>query len=276
MVDWRSIHSKVLSWERKFARPPFEAIKSIWANFFPTGWKCHGMYLWMLPNESRPYLGHTFSSMPKGSSATLSAQCQRDHRSPKPQLRWSFPQICLRTVASSNQQLHIFSQFPLIIQKLLMPRPTPIDIRHEVLAFACEGIWRSAIAGHIDLTHATVNCILRRHAATGILVPGKSTGAPRKTTPRQDHALLRMLRENRLIGLMPWWRRWSICVEWGLAGKPSTTGSCPVVTDPQGSPCWLLTTTACAWSGHRGGRTWQWPIGSMSSSVTSPGSNFSR
>ena len=32
-----------------------------------------------------------------------------DHRSPKLQLRWSFPQICLRSVASSNQQLNFFS-----------------------------------------------------------------------------------------------------------------------------------------------------------------------
>ena len=59
-------------------------------------------------------------------------------------------------------------------------------------------------------------------------------------------------------------------MEWGLAGKPSRTGSCSVVTvpiDPQRSPCWLPTTGVSAWSGHRGRRTWQWPIGSMSSSV---------
>ena len=75
----------------------------------------------------------------------------------------------------------------------------------------------------------------------------------------------------------PWRRGWGICMEWGPAGKPSTPGSCPVVImpiDPQGSPCWLPTATVSTWSGNRGDRTWQWPIGSMSSSVTSPDSNF--
>ena len=44
-----------------------------------------------------------------------------------------------------------------------------------------------------------VNRILKRHAATGSLVPGKSSGAPRKTTPRQDRALLRMVRQDRFL-----------------------------------------------------------------------------
>ena len=42
--------------------------------------------------------------------------------------------------------------------------------------------------------------------------------------------------------LGPWRRIWGICMEWGLAWKPWTTGSCPMVTmpiDQQGSPCWL-------------------------------------
>ena len=67
--------------------------------------------------------------------------------------------------------------------------------------------------------------------------------------------------------LEPWWRVWGICMEGGLAGKPSTTGSCSVVAipiDPEGSPCWLPTTAVSAWSGHKGGRAWQWPISSMS------------
>ena len=35
--------------------------------------------------------------------------------------------------------------------------------------------------------------------------------------------------------------------------------------DPQRSPCWLPTTVVSAWSGRKGGGTWQWPTGSMSS-----------
>ena len=58
---------------------------------------------------------------------------------------------------------------------------------------------RHNIAALVGLTHATVNRILKRLAATGSLVPGKSSGAPRKTTPRQDHALLRMVRQDRFL-----------------------------------------------------------------------------
>ena len=100
--------------------------------------------------------------------------------------------MCLCTVASSNQQLHIFSQFSLIV--LIRPCATLICIRHEVFALAHEGMWQSAIAGR-----ATVNCILRGHAGTGTLVPGKSTGTPQKTTPRKGRALFRMVRQDRFI-----------------------------------------------------------------------------
>ena len=74
-----------------------------------------------------------------------------------------------------------------------------MGIRHEVFALAREGIKQGAIAARVGLTHATINCILKRHAATGPLVPGKSSGAPRKTTPRQDRALLRMVRQDRFL-----------------------------------------------------------------------------
>ena len=80
-----------------------------------------------------------------------------DRRSPKPQLRWSLPQICLRNVASSNLQLHIFSQLSLIV--IIMPCPNPIGIRHGVLALVREGMWQSVINGHMGLTRATINRI---------------------------------------------------------------------------------------------------------------------
>ena len=82
-----------------------------------------------------------------------------------------------------------FSKVFLIVPT--MPRPTPMGIRHEVYAFVRKGIKQGAIAARVGLTRATVNRILKRHAATGSLVPGKSSGAPRRTTPRQDRALLR-------------------------------------------------------------------------------------
>ena len=74
-----------------------------------------------------------------------------------------------------------------------MPHPTIVGIRHEVFALAREGIKQGVIAARVGLTHATVNRILKKHAAPGSLVPGKSSGAPQRTTPRQDRALLRMV-----------------------------------------------------------------------------------
>ena len=129
--------------------------------------------------------------------ADIQCKVKWDRRAPKPQYRWSFPQINLHTVTTLNQYLHIFSKVFLIVRT--MPRPTPMGIRHEVFALAREGIKQGAIAARVGLTRATVNSILKRHAATGSLVPGKSSGAPRKTTPRQDRALLRMVRQDRFL-----------------------------------------------------------------------------
>ena len=58
-------------------------------------------------------------------------------------------------------------------------------------------MWQSAIVGRVGLTHATVNRIFQRHAATGTLVPGKSTGAPWKTTTHKDCFV-----EDGLTGLL--------------------------------------------------------------------------
>ena len=84
---------------------------------------------------------------------------------------------------------------------IIMLCPSPIGIRHEVLAIAQEAMQQSAMAGRVGLTDATVSCILQRHAATGNLVPGKSTGVPHKTTPRQDCALGGMVQQYRSSGL---------------------------------------------------------------------------
>ena len=117
-----------------------------------------------------------------------------DRRNPKPQLRWSIPQILPSHCGKFQPTIAFIFQFSLIV--LIKP-----CIRHEVLAFARESMWQSAIAGHVNPTHATINHILRRYAATGTLVPGKSTGAPQKTTPRQDSALFRIVRQDRFISV---------------------------------------------------------------------------
>ena len=129
--------------------------------------------------------------------ADIQCKVKWDRRAPKSQYRWSFPQINLHTVTTVNQYLHIFSKVFLIVQT--MSRPTSMGIRHEVFALAREGIKQGAIAARVGLTRATVNRILKRHAATGSLVPGKSSGAPRKTTLRKDHALLRIVGQDRFL-----------------------------------------------------------------------------
>ena len=153
---------------------------------FPLGWNWQDMDPWLFPNEIRHYLGQTFN-------ARLSGIVElRNHsiggRSPKSIVKlWQlWINICI-----------FFSKVSLIVRT--MPRPTPMSIRHEVFALAREGIKQGAIAARVGVTRATVNRILKRHAATGSLVPGKSSGAPRKTTPRQDRALLRMVRQDRFL-----------------------------------------------------------------------------
>ena len=83
-----------------------------------------------------------------------------------------------------------------------MPHPNSLGIRHEVLALVPEGMQQSNITCHMGLTHATVNGIFQRHAATGSLVPDKSMGVPRKITPRQDCALFRMVQQDLFVSYL--------------------------------------------------------------------------
>ena len=153
---------------------------------FPLGWNWHDVDPWLFPNEIRQYLGQTFNARSSGIVEL------RNHsiggRSPKSIFTlWQlWINICI-----------FFQKFFLIVRT--MPRPTPMCIRHEVFALAREGIKQGAIVARVGLTRATVNRILKRHAATWSLVPGKSSGAPRKTTPQQDRALLRMVQQDRFL-----------------------------------------------------------------------------
>ena len=162
-----------------------------------------------------------------------------------------------------NQSSHcdnfesIFAYFFFLFART-MPYPNPMGISLEVFALASEGIKQGAIAACVSFTRATINHIHKRHAATGSLVPGKSSGAPRKTTPRQDRALLRMVRQDRFLGARALTALMRNLYEMRLVAQRLTTNSCPVVTghlNPQQSPCWLPTTIVSAWSGRRGGGT---------------------
>ena len=138
---------------------------------------------WLFPNEIRHYLGQTFNARSSGIVELWNHSI--GGRSLKSIFTLWHPwiNICI-----------LFWQVFLIVWS--MPCPTPMGIRHEVFALARKGIKQGAIAARVGLTRATINRILKRHAATGSLVPGKSSGAPQKTTPRQDCALLRMVRQD--------------------------------------------------------------------------------
>ena len=94
-----------------------------------------------------------------------------------------------------------------------------------------------------------------------------------------DHALFRMAQQDRFISAVAWTLQMRNLYGMRAGRKTINNQLFSMVTvpiDPQGSPCWLPTNAISAWSGHRGGRTWQWPVGSMSSSMTSPDSNFTQ
>ena len=91
----------------------------------PVGWNWHEMHLWLLPNEIQPYHGRTFTLMPNG---IVEVQ--------KRSLDGHFPKFAFALWQVGINNCIFFSQFSLIV--LIMPRPTPIGIRHEVVALAHE------------------------------------------------------------------------------------------------------------------------------------------
>ena len=126
-------------------------------------------------------------------------------------------------------------------------RPTPIAINHVVLALAHEGMQQSAFVGRRGLTPAAssrdlLSLELRCQVSPYIM------WAPRKTTPRQDHALLRMVQRHRFISA------WALTVRmrnlYGMRAVQKTINNhlFPVITvifDPQGNTCWLPTNHRC-------------------------------
>ena len=202
---------------------------------FQISWNWHEIYLWLLPIEIQPYLGRIFTSMPSGIIKLQNCS-----------LVGHFPEFALALwqVGINNC---IF--FPIFTDCSKMPCPTPISISNEVVALTREDMRQSVIAGYVGLTHSTVNHIIRRHAGIGTLVPGRSTGATSKTTPRQDSALLRTFGQDRFISAwdLTVWLRYLYEMIAGQKPINNRLGSCPMVTltiGPQGSPCWLLTTAA--------------------------------
>ena len=233
---------------------------------FPLGWNWHDMDPWLFPNEIRHYLGQTFNARSSGIVEL------RNHsiggRSPKS--IFTLWQLWINICIFFQKFFWLFEQCP--VQPLW------------VLGMRC-----------LHLPVRALSKVLLLPVWVRLVLP--STAYPKGMLPLDlwCQASLQGLPERQHLGktvhcwgwsdrivawvLGPWRRGWEICTEWGLVAQWLTTDFCPVVTghiDPQRSPCWLPTTVVSAWSGRRGGGTWQWPTGSMSSSVMSRDSNFTR
>ena len=233
---------------------------------FPLGWNWHDMDPWLFPNEIRHYLGQTFNARSSGIVEL------RNHsiggRSPKS--IFTLWQLWINICIFFQKFFWLFEQCP--VQPLW------------VLGMRCLHLPVRALS-KVLLLPVWVCLVLPSTAySKGMLPLDLWCQASLQGLPERQH-LGKTVHcwgwSDRIVSwvLGPWRRGWEICTEWGLVAQRLTTDSCPVVTghiDPQRSPCWLPTTVVSAWSGRRGGGTWQWPTGSMSSSVMSRDSNFTR
>ena len=233
---------------------------------FPLGWNWHDMDPWLFPNEIRHYLGQTFNA--RSSGIVEHQNHSIGGRSPKSIfILW---QLWINICIFFQKFFWLFEQCP--VQPLW------------VLGMRCLHLPMRALSKGL-LLPVWVWLVLPSTAySKGMLPLDLWCQASLQGLPERQH-LGKTLHcwgwSDRIVSwvLGPWRRGWEICMEWGLVAQRLTTDYCPVVTghiDPQRSPCWLPTTVVSAWSGRRGGGTWQWPTGSMSSSVMSRDSNFTR
>ena len=94
--------------------------------------------------------------------------------------------------------------------------------------------------------------VLWRHAATGTLVPDKSTGIPRQTTPHQGCVLLRMVPQDRFISAQALTAQMRNL--YGMRTGRKTINNELLshgyrTYKPTRKTCWLSTTAISAWCG---------------------------
>ena len=233
---------------------------------FPLGWKWHDMDRWLFLNDIRHYLGQTFNARSSGivELRNHSIGCR------PPKSIFTLWQLRINICIFFQKFFWLFERCP--VQPLW------------VLGMRCLHLPVRALS-KVLLLPVWVWLVLPSTAySKGMLPLDLWCKASLQGLPERQH-LGKTVHcwgwSDRIVSwvLGPWRRGWEICTEWGLVAQRLTTDSCPMVTghiDPQRSPCWLPTTVVSAWSGRRGGGTSQWPTGSMSSSVMSRDSNFTR
>ena len=279
--SWRStMHTMNMSWDlrliyisiytlgKKGCHTPIEDNKTnVDRTFvFPLGWNWHDMDPWLFPNEIRHYLGQTFNARSSGIVEL------RNHsiggRSPKS--IFTLWQLWINICIFFQKFFWLFEQCPVQPLWVLGMRCLHLPVRalSKVLLLP---VWVWLVLPSTAYSKGMLPLDLWCHASLQGLPERQHFGKPVHCWGWSDRIV------SWVLG--PWRRGWEICTEWGLVAQRLTADSCPVVTghiDPQRSPCWLPTTVVSAWSGRRGGGTWQWPTGSMSSSVMSRDSNFTR
>ena len=255
---------KLHSWQKRLLHPIEDNKTNVdWTFVFPLGWNWHDMDPWLFPNEIRHYLGQTFNARSSGIVEL------RNHsiggRSPKS--IFTLWQLWINICIFFQKFFWSFEQCP--VQPLW------------VLGMRCLHLPVRALS-KVLLLPVWVWLVLPSTTYSKGMLPLLWCQASLQGLPKRQH-LGKTVHcwgwSDRIVSwvLGPWRRGWEICTEWGLIAQRLTTDSCPVVTghiDPQRSPCWLPTTVLSTWSGRRGGGTWQWPTGSMSSSAMSRDSNF--
>ena len=227
---------------------------------FPLGWNWHDMDPWLFPNEIRHYLGQTFIARSSGIVEL------RNHsiggRSPKS--IFTLWQLWINICIWFQKFFWLFEQWVLGMRCLHLPGRA----LSKVLLLP---VWVWLVLP------STAYC--KGMLPLDLWCQASLQGLPERRTPRQDRALLRMVRQDRFLSAGALTARMRNL--YGMRSGRTTVNNWlfPIVTGhiyPQRSPCWLPTTVVSAWSGRRGGGTWQWPTGSMSSSVMSRDSNFTR
>lgn len=78
-----------------------------------------------------------------------------------------------------------------------MPGPCSAQKRWQIVTLVEEGYQFKDIARRLRVGRNTVGRVMNLYRRTGQVVPGKSTGRPRKTTEREDRRLFTLVRRNR-------------------------------------------------------------------------------
>ena len=220
---------------------------------------------WLFPNEIRHYLGQTFNARSSGIVDLRNHSI--DDRSPKS--IFTLWQLWINISIFFQKFFWLFEQCP--VQPLW------------VLGMRCLHLPVRALS-KVLLLPVWVWLVLPSTACSKDMLPldlwCKSSGAPRKTTPRQDRALLRMVRQDRFLSaraMMAGMRNL-----YGMRAGHTTVNNRLL---SRGYRAYRPTTKPLLTANHRrlclewGAEVAEpdkWPTGSMSSSVMSRDSNFTR